>query len=130
MMTAPKGLVKRGFLRSRAAAQSLTCVEAEGRCCARRLLKAQKMRVGALATLKANRQLGVPAEGAVPPRPGSSRAPENQARRRPMLKLMRVVSNDLVMKTYDLVQGQPASGHATKGARRFVAPRSIHAPRN
>ena len=31
---------------------------------ARRLLKAQKMRVGALATLKANRQLGVPPEAA------------------------------------------------------------------
>lgn len=110
--------------------QSLACVEAEGCCCARRLLKAQKMRVGALATLKANRQLGVPPEGAGPPRPGSSCAPENQARRRLMLKVMRVVSNELVMKVNDLAQGQPASGHASKGARRFVTPRSIHAPRN
>ncbi len=110
--------------------QSLASVEAEGRCCARRLLKAQKLRVGALATLKANRQLGVPPEGAGPPRPGSSHAPENQARRRPVLKVMRVVSNEMVMKIYDLAQGQPASGHANKGARRFVAPRSIHALRN
>ncbi len=110
--------------------QSAACAEAKGRGRARRLLKAQKMRVGALATLKANRQLGVPAEGAVPPRPGSSRAPENQARRRLMLKVTRVVSNELVMKINDLDQGQPASGHASKGARRFVVPRSIHAPGN
>ncbi len=55
--------------------------------CARRLLKAQKMRVGALATLKAGRQLGVPADpSAAAPAPAAAgsvpgRAGGQQARR-------------------------------------------------
>lgn len=55
----------------------------------RRLLKAQKMRVGALATLKANRQLGVPPEGGA-----SASAPDPQARPpRPVAHCAFVVSS-------------------------------------
>ncbi|KAK9826092.1 hypothetical protein WJX81_001533 [Elliptochloris bilobata] len=77
----------------------------------RLLLKAQKMRVGTLATLKANRQLGVPPEASTVPAAGAGPAAEHRAAQRTWPRTARWAS------PARLVRPKDGSGRGAGGGR-------------